>query len=93
VQVVVIGQGADDAPAAEMHATAVSAFSFGKSVLRLTANEAVAVNLPPVLAATIPNLPGLASSKAFAVLCSGSSCQPPVMDAGELRQKLEASPK
>ena len=89
VQVVVIGQTHDETAAAGLYATAVSAFSFGKSVLRLTANEAVAANLPPALAATLPNLPGLASGKAFAVLCSGFSCQPPVTDAGELQKELQ----
>jgi hypothetical protein len=93
VQVVVIGQSAGDATAAELYATAASAFSFGKSVLRLTSNEAVAANLPPALAATIPNLPGLASGKTFAVLCSGFSCQPPVVDAGELRRAVELALK
>jgi uncharacterized protein len=93
MQVVVIGQRADDTAAAELYAAAVSAFSFGKSVLRLTANEAVAANLPPALAATIPNLPGLNSGKSFAVLCSGLSCQPPVTDPGELKRALEFAGK
>jgi len=89
LQVVVIAENAEDAAAAELYATAVSAFRFTKSVLRLTANEAVAANLPPALAATIPNLPGLNSGKALAVLCSGFTCQPPVDDPSELKRALE----
>jgi uncharacterized protein YyaL (SSP411 family) len=35
----------------------------------------------------------LKSGKAFAVLCSGFSCQPPIKDAGELRRALESTVK
>src|SRR3984957_15183673 len=75
--------------AAELQVVATAAFAFNKSTLRLTPNEAVAKNLPPALAATIPNLPQLKSGKSFAVLCSGSACQPPVSDPAELRRQLE----
>src|SRR3984957_4900987 len=75
--------------AAELQAAANAAFAFNKSTLRLTANEAVPKNLPPTLAATIPHLPQLKSGESFAVLCSGSSCQPPVSDAAELKRQLE----
>jgi uncharacterized protein len=75
--------------AAELQAAANAAFAFNKSTLRLTANEAVPKNLPPALAATIPHLPQLESGESFAVLCSGSSCQPPVSDAAELKRQLE----
>jgi uncharacterized protein len=70
-----------------------AAFAFNKSVLLLTPNQAVAENLPPSLAATIPKLPQLSSDKSFAVLCSGASCQPPFTDALELRNALERSLK
>jgi uncharacterized protein YyaL (SSP411 family) len=49
----------------------------------------VAGNLPPTLAATIPNLPQLNTGKSFAVLCSGFSCQPPVTDPSQLRSTLD----
>jgi hypothetical protein len=93
VQVVVIAQNQSDDAAAALVAAATAAFVFNKTVLRLTANQAVAGNLPPALAATIPNLPELKSGKAFAVLCSGFSCQPPIKDAGELRRALESTVK
>jgi len=93
VQVVVIAQNQSDDAAAALVAAATAAFVFNKTVLRLTANQAVAGNLPPALAATIPNLPELKSGKAFAVLCSGFSCQPPIQDADELRRALESSLK
>jgi uncharacterized protein len=92
VQVVVITEDGDEDTAAQLYATAVSPFAFNKSTLRLAANQAVVGNLPPALAATIPNLPALgksASRKSLAVLCSGSACQPTVTDPAELRKDLE----
>jgi uncharacterized protein YyaL (SSP411 family) len=91
VQVVVIADHAEEETAKSLAAVAAAAFAFNKSVLRLTTNQAVAGNLPPALAATIPNLPGLSSGKSFAVLCSGFACQPPVADPAELRRTLESA--
>jgi uncharacterized protein YyaL (SSP411 family) len=93
VQVVVVaGRGSEQA-ATSLAAVAASAFAFNKSVLRLTADQAVTGNLPPALAATIPNLPQLNSGESFAVLCSGFACQPPLTDPAELRQALESDLK
>jgi len=88
VQVVVIAGDGDEHNTEELYAAAVAPFAFSKSTLRLAANQAVAENLPPALAATIPNLPDMGSGKSFAVRCSGSACQPPVSDAAELRRAL-----
>jgi len=93
VQVVVIAENAADDAAAKLTAAATAAFAFNKTVLRLTENQAIAANLPPALAATIPNLPELKSGKSFAVLCSGFSCQPPIKDAEELRRAIESTLK
>jgi uncharacterized protein YyaL (SSP411 family) len=89
VQLVVIADDSESGSA--LHAAAVAPFAFNKSTLRLAANQAVAENLPPVLAETIPNLPQLSSGTAFAVVCSGRACQPPVTDAAELGRALEAA--
>jgi hypothetical protein len=91
VQVVVIDGSGSDEGALALSAAAVASFAFNKSVLRLKANQAVAGNLPPALAATIPNLPQLKSGASFAVLCSGFSCQPPVTDPVELRRAIEGA--
>ncbi len=96
VQVVVITEDGDEETASELYGAAVAPFAFNKSTLRLAANQVAAKNLPPALAATIPNLPELgksASAKSFAVLCSGSACQPPVTDPAELRKRLEERQK
>ena len=78
----------DDNAAGELQNAAVEHFAFSKTTLQLKASQAIAKNLPPALANTIPNLPQLKNGKSFAVLCSGSTCQPPVFSAEELRTKL-----
>jgi uncharacterized protein len=87
-QIVVIA-GDDASLADELYAAAIAPFTFAKTTLQLAANQAVTQNLPPVLAETIPNLPQLNSGKSFAVICSGSTCQPPLFIAAELRRALE----
>jgi uncharacterized protein YyaL (SSP411 family) len=87
-QVVVIGEGEQSE---RLLAAGTAQFAFNKTVIRLSANEAVAQNLPPALAATIPNLPGIRNQAAMAVVCSGSSCLPPVTEAEQLERVLRQS--
>ena len=89
-QIVVVGEPGSE-KAEKLQAVADADFTFGKSSLRLARNEAVAANLPPALASTIPNLPQLASDQPFAVLCSGSACQPPITEPDELKKALQAA--
>jgi len=85
-QVVVIGE---DEQAERLYRAAVAPFSLGKSVIKLTGNEAVAQNLPPVLASTIPELPAVKEKKTVAIICSGGACQPPISDPAELSRALQ----
>jgi uncharacterized protein YyaL (SSP411 family) len=89
VQVVVIAEDGDEDTAHKLYGAAVAPFAFQKTTLRLAVNQAVAENLPPALAETIPNLPALGSGKSFAVLCSGFACQSPIFDTEELRRALD----
>ena len=84
-QVVIIGH---DEAAAELYRTAVRPLRLNAAVVRFDADKAVAQNLPPALAATIPNLPGLNGERSFAVVCSGFSCQPPIFDPEGLGRAL-----
>ncbi len=84
-QVVVVGQ---DDVAAELYRAAVRPLSLNSAVVRLDADKAVAQNLPPALAETIPNLPALSAGRSFAVVCSAFACQPPIFDAQELAGAL-----
>jgi uncharacterized protein YyaL (SSP411 family) len=94
VQVVVIAESSttrpESASAGKLTAVAVKDFAFNKSALRLAPSQAVAENLPPALAATIPNLPQLHAGKPFAVLCSDFACQPPITDPNELERALSS---
>jgi uncharacterized protein YyaL (SSP411 family) len=84
-QVVVIGE---DENAAALLKAALAPFAVNKAVLHLTESEAVAQNLPPVLAETIPNLPALKEKKSLAVVCTNFTCQPPVYDPETLSKVL-----
>jgi uncharacterized protein len=85
VQVVVIGEGPE---ADTLAREAIRPYAVNKTVLRLTSGQAVAQNLPPVLAETIPNLPGLKEALPMAVLCSGFTCQPPIKKPEQLSNAL-----
>jgi uncharacterized protein YyaL (SSP411 family) len=84
-QVVVVGR---DAVAAELYRAAVLPLGLGMAVLRLDADKAVAQNLPPALAETIPNLPALEAGRSFAIVCAEFACQPPIFEARELALAL-----
>jgi uncharacterized protein YyaL (SSP411 family) len=79
VQVCVFGE---DAAARELEAAALARFAVNKTVIRLRINQLE--SLPPSLAETLPHLPEAKGSASFAVLCSGNTCQPPVLDADSL---------
>jgi uncharacterized protein len=84
-QVAIVGQ---DESAARLFRAAGRPLGLNTAVLQLPANGAVAQNLPPALAETIPNLPALREGRSFAVVCSGFACQLPVFDAEELGRSL-----
>jgi len=86
LQVLVIGEGA---AADELYRRAVAPFAVAKTVLRFTPAQAVAQNLPPSLAVTIPELPALKQGRAAAILCSDFTCQPAIFDADELTRRLQ----
>lgn len=86
VQICILG---DDAEARRLEAVALARFAVNKSVIRLRRDQLA--TLPPTLAETLPHLPQLQQPGAFAVVCSGTSCQPPVRTADELLELLNKS--
>jgi uncharacterized protein YyaL (SSP411 family) len=84
-QIVIMG---DDELADRLNDAAVAPYSASKAVLKLPPGKAVAQNLPPALAETIPQLPAVKEGKAIAVVCAGFTCQPPTSDLQELAQSL-----
>ncbi len=87
-QVVVVGK--DDAAQALLKAANAS-YAVNKSVVHLTDSEAVAQNLPAVLAQTLPNLPALKEKKSLAIVCTNFACQPPVTTPDELSSALRSA--
>ncbi len=85
-QAVVIGE---DQKATELLQAATAPFAVNKSVIHLTDSEAVAQNLPPVLAETIPNLPAVKARHSAAIVCTNFSCHPPVDSAEEVSRILQ----
>jgi uncharacterized protein YyaL (SSP411 family) len=83
--VVVIGEGPE---ADELYAEALAPFALNKIVLRVKNADSLKTTLPPVLAETIAQVPGLQEGRAVAMLCSGFACQPPIRIPSELRSAL-----
>jgi uncharacterized protein len=82
------GRGGRRCNAAALLQAAIAPFAVNKSVVHLTDSEAVAQNLPPVLAETIPSLPALKEKKSVAIVCTNFACQPPVESPEELSKML-----
>jgi len=87
-QVVVVEKDVNDAAADELYSAACAGFALNKSVIRFPASNAVAQNLPPALAETIPNLPAVKEEKTAAIICSNFACQPPIIEPAELKRAL-----
>ena len=86
-QVVVIGHDGDAALALE--ATATAGYAVNKSIIRLKPDHVAAESLPPVLAETLPSLPGIDRElSALAVVCRNNACHPPIADSQELLDAL-----
>ena len=85
VQVVVVGNGE---LAQRLGEQAVRPFSATKAVLKLDFNQVVPQNLPPVLAQTLPNLPGVKEQKTAAIICAVRTCQPPISDPEQLARSV-----
>ncbi|HEY1464976.1 MAG TPA: thioredoxin domain-containing protein [Terriglobales bacterium] len=85
-QVVVLGK---DEEANQLYKAALQPFIYGKTVLHLNPEAAIAQNLPSALAETIPNLPVVKEKKSAAVVCANFACQPPIFNAQTLAKELQ----
>ncbi|MGC1782866.1 MAG: thioredoxin domain-containing protein [Acidobacteriaceae bacterium] len=85
VQVCILG---DDADADELAAAAIARYAVNKTVLRLPRSIVEQGLVPHSLAETLPHLPDLKQSRSLAVVCSGTSCQPPLYEPKALIELL-----
>ena len=72
----------------ELEALAVARFAVNKTVIRLTPQQIVADGLPEALAETVLQVPRPEGRAAWALVCRGRVCMPPVTDAEALLEAL-----
>jgi uncharacterized protein YyaL (SSP411 family) len=85
IQIVIVGTGEE---ADRLEATAVSGFAVNKTVVRLAPSQLVAGNLPDALAETLLQVPVPPGATAWAMVCRGRTCLPPITGPGELLDAL-----
>jgi hypothetical protein len=86
-QIIVLGS---DEPAMQLYRAAMQGFRLTRSVVHLPTHEANPQSLPPALAETLPNLPGVNGGQALAVVCEGFRCLPPFTDPEALSKSVNA---
>ena len=88
VQIAIVGAGAE---ADLLEATAVPGFAVNKTVVRLAPSQLVPGGLPESFAETLLQMPVPSGAPAWAMLCRGRTCLPPITDAETLLHELNAS--
>ncbi|MGD0891160.1 MAG: thioredoxin domain-containing protein [Terracidiphilus sp.] len=88
VQVVVVGSGPE---AARLEALAVSRFAINKTVMRIAPFRLVSGGVPEVLAETLLNVQPPAGVEAWALVCLGRTCLPPIISTEALLEALETA--
>jgi hypothetical protein len=86
VQVVIVGSGHE---AARLEATAVARFAINKTVMRIAPFRLVPGGIPEGLAETLLRIPAPAGTEAWAMVCRGRACLPPITAAEALLEALE----
>jgi uncharacterized protein YyaL (SSP411 family) len=86
IQVVVVGMGAE---ADQLEALATARYAVNKTVIRLSPETIVAGALPDALAETVLQVPQPEGKGAWALVCRGRTCMPPVWDPEGLLHAME----
>jgi uncharacterized protein len=86
VQVVVVGSGAE---ADQLEALATARYAVNKTVIRLSPEAIAAGSLPDALAETVTQVPRPEGKPAWALVCRGRTCMPPVWDPEGLLKAME----
>jgi uncharacterized protein len=85
VQVVVVGSGPE---AVRMEATAVARFAVNKTVMRIDPRRLVPGDIPEGLEEMLLQAPAPDGAAAWAIVCRGRTCLPPVSSAEALLEAL-----
>jgi len=88
VQIAIIGSGPE---AERLEALAVARFAVNKTVVRIDPARLVPGGLPEALAETLLQVPRPAGAGAWALVCRGRTCLPPVADEEALLRALESA--
>ena len=86
VQVIVVGSGPE---AFRLEATAVARFGVNKTVIRITPHTLATESLPEALSEVLPHVPQPVGASAWALVCTGRTCLPPITDPEALLEALE----
>jgi uncharacterized protein YyaL (SSP411 family) len=90
LQVVIVGSPAESEA---LEALAVAGYAIQKSVFRISPERLVPGGVPEVLAETLLKMPSSERAKAWAFVCRGRSCMPPVTDSDALLEVLDDAPR
>jgi hypothetical protein len=86
VQVIIVGSGPE---AFRLEATAVARFAVNKTVMRIAPHTLASESLPAALAEVLPHVPQPEGAQAWALVCTGRTCLPPITDPEVLLEALE----
>ena len=85
VQIVIVGSGPE---ADRLEATAVARFAVNKTVIRIESSKLLAGELPPALEETLLQVPKPDGASAWALVCRGRTCMPPMTDSESLLRAM-----
>ena len=85
VQVVIVGSGAE---AARLEAMAVAGYAVNKTVMQIAPSRLVPGGIPEGLAETLLHVPRPENAIAWALVCRGRTCLPPITEAEALAEAI-----
>ena len=86
IQVVIVGTGPESD---RLESQALARFAVNKTVIRIAPQRLVPEAIPPALAETLLGAPKPDSAQAWAMVCRGHTCLPPITDAKAFTEALK----